>query len=394
MEEDVNIKIKSMYDTLMEKPLEVYQIFKDFYGEELVDMQGYPTLEQYDDRVKEDFTEVEILSCNREVPLSHGLIDNIFILVRFPEVKVTNENNKSITIWELYAKVLLTWQGKSIGSFSLNRSEYDMFQLKNSYLHSHMSSIPTSDFTKFMSPCLGEGPIRGTLASLAINYDPLIWQLFCLELSKYVQVESLGGGPYKRLEQLGNNNLTPVTKWSMRNKAEFPTFPQFHGESVKNFVRWVISRNKLKFDYTNGSYGIAMPYTSWQVFISNEFIEWYNIEYAEKRTRYTYNDLIRAGVVYKGVINNNKIYQENINEIAPDFSSYIGKKVCTFKGEEIRLSIRDYNDNSSELNKSTFINMYIAEHILSSILQVINYEYGNNRTDIQGIRNNKEVYYV
>ena len=69
---------------------------------------------------------------------------------------------------------------------------------------SHVHGIPFNRFTDFKSPCLGSGPIKSTVATLALGYDEAIRQLFCLELDKYVRVESIAGIPYRYLEKIGN----------------------------------------------------------------------------------------------------------------------------------------------------------------------------------------------
>ena len=262
MKEETKEKLTNMYNSIVEKPNILYGIFCDFFGEEFVDMQGCPTLEEYINWVSTNGTEESIMDTDIIVPRS--LLSKIFILVRFPEVRVTNENDRFIDIWELYAKVPITFEGKIMSSgFLLNRAEYDMFQFKNDYLHSHVNGIPTYDFTSFQRPCLGRGPIRATITTLATEeFDELRWQLFCLELSKYVQVESLTGGPYKRMENLGKETLRSVSRtWLMCNESDLPTFGSLTRSNIKDFVKWVLNRKKLKFDFSNGTYGIGMSFT-------------------------------------------------------------------------------------------------------------------------------------
>lgn len=382
-----------MYNSIMEKPNIIYDIFKDFYGEEFVDMQNYLSLEGYISLIRRHFSEESILEPGNNL-YGSDKFNEIFILVRFPEVRVTNENDRYIDIWELYAKVTFNWRGKSRGDFLLNRAEYDVFQLQNNYMHSHIHSIPTSNFTSFQSPCLGSGPIRDTLALLAADFDELRWQLFCLELSKYVQVESLAGGPYKRMENLGKNSMRPgESNWSMFNDENLPHFNSFNNERVRQFVKWLLERKKLKFDFTNGSYGISMPYITWRIFLSNEFIEWYNIQYAEGNATATYLDLLAEGVLVKGIINNNRFYYDN-SGIGTNYSRYVGKKVCIFKGEEVRLVVRDLESRANDNNLSNFINNRLAEYICKCILKVVNYEYGNNSTETQTAGPSKTVIYI
>ena len=294
----------------------------------------------------------------------------------------------------MYAKVTFNWRGKSRGDFLLNRAEYDVFQLQNNYMHSHIHSIPTRDFTSFQSPCLGSGPIRDTLALLATDFDELRWQLFCLELSKYVQVESLAGGPYKRMENLGKNSMSRgENNWSMFSDENLPHFNSFNNERVRQFVKWLLERKKLKFDFANGSYGISMSYITWRIFLSNEFIEWYNIQYAEGNATATYLDLLAEGVLVKGIINNNRFYYDNSGR-GTNYSRYVGKRICTFKGEDVRLVVRDLESRANDNNLSNFINNRLAEYIYKCILKVVNYEYGNNSTETQTAGPSKAVIYI
>lgn len=389
MEENIRVKIEESYNKLLEKPNIIYDIFKDFYGEEFVDMQGYPSLEDYIDAVDTIYEPDQILEGTLFRTFSFM---NIFILVRFPEVRVTNENGKYIDIWELYVRVPFNYKGESLGQFEMNRAEYDYAQLKGSYMHSHVSGISFNRLSGFQSPCLGQGPIRATLASLTADFDELRWQLFCYELSKYVQVESLSGGPYRRLENIGKVNLAiGNTSWAMEN-AILPKFNGFDSEEMELFVRWLISRNKIKFDYS-GSYGIAMSYIDWIIFVSNEFIEWFNARVREELTTTTYNTLLSNAFLRKGVIDNGSIYYDS-NSASIDFSRYIGERICTFKGQEVTFKIRG-NNNPDNDNMSTFINPRVAEAIYKAILQIVNYNYGcNNITEAQITGNNKELIFI
>ena len=74
MKEEVIEKLTEMYDILMEKPNMLFDIFKDFYGEEFVDMQGYLSLEQYISEVTSNTSEDYILLSS--IPLLSFLYTN------------------------------------------------------------------------------------------------------------------------------------------------------------------------------------------------------------------------------------------------------------------------------------------------------------------------------
>ena len=87
---------------------------------------------------------------------------------------------------------------------------------------------------------------------------------------------------------------------------------------------------------------------------------------------------------------------QNLERIYDYSRKYIivGKKVCTFKGEEVLLKIRDLKDKDDTNNLSNFINSNLAEHIYKCILQVVNYKYGNNNTETQTSGTRKEVIFL
>lgn len=123
----------NLYDILMEKPLRIFEIFSDYFGEKRVDIQGF--------RSKENFCESKAIRKN-DLQALYG--DNyieeeenrqMFILVWFPEVKVTNEHDKFVIIQDLYAKVRIDTQGQMIGKFLLNRATYPVTHIKSNYMH-------------------------------------------------------------------------------------------------------------------------------------------------------------------------------------------------------------------------------------------------------------------
>lgn len=116
---------ENLYDSLMEKPRRILEIFSDYFGENKVDMQGF--------RTKEEFCENKSLGKNNTDAIS--LPGGIFILVWFPKVKVTNEYNKSVYIQDLYAKVNIDTEGQLIGKFYLNRATYPLSHMQAGYMH-------------------------------------------------------------------------------------------------------------------------------------------------------------------------------------------------------------------------------------------------------------------
>lgn len=427
MNELIENKIEELHSLLMDKPNQVLAIFNDFFGEDKVDMQGFMSVDrlkswldvtpiyEYASREllgmsREDYTTYrgqsltdlrgEVLDLVLNQLCSGGMVDSIgqkkfssgFILVHFPHVRITNEYNRFVDINHLYAKVNILRNGSMNGYFALNRAEYTYLHISNGYMHSHVSSIPISDFTRFQTPCTGTGPINDTMSNLSREFDSDIWKLFCLELSKYVEVESIAGSPYHRLENLGTSNMSTIES-VFKVINHFDYYGDGIEEMIRDFVSYFIKQGKLKFNYANGSYSIGMSFTEYILVISNEFIDWYNKKFNNKELKYTFDTLKRKGVLKEGIIANNKIYYENSRCNVNSYAAYNGKRMCTFKGTDVLINIVDINEVKED-NKSIILNTNIALYILSKILRVINYRYGKaEQRDQEGNRISEEVRY-
>ena len=427
MNELIERKVKELYSLLMDKPNRVLAIFNDFFGEDKVDMQEfisvdelkswlevtpiseyasrellYMSEEDYNTYRYQSLTDLrgKVLNAVLNQLCSDGMVDSIgqkkfnsgFILVHFPHVRITNEYNRFVDINHLYAKVNILYNGSMNGCFTLNRSEYTYLHISNNYMHSHVSSIPTHDFTQFKSPCTGTGPINDTMSNLSREFDSDIWKLFCLELSKYVEVESVAGNPYHRLENIGISNRTAENGiFKVINRIDH--YGSNMVDLIKNFVSYFIRQGKLKFNYANGSYSIGMPFTEYMIVISNEFIDWYNKKFNNKEVTYSFDSLKRYKILKEGIIANNKIYYEDTRYNVNSYAVYNGKRMCTFKGVDVLINIIDINEVKED-NKSILLNTDIALYILSKILRVINYRYGKaEQRDTEGNRISEEVRY-
>ena len=422
-------KIEELYNSLMDKPLRVLGIFNDFFGEDKVDMQGYWSLDKFKSwmNIEPLSTYIpggNIVSMNRndwrmyktqaitDLPgdqvekvvnvltdttvkerIGNAKFNGIFILVHFPHVRVTNEHDRFVDINHLWAKVKVMYNGTLNGGFTLNRSEYTLLHIRSHYMHSHVRSIPTNDFTEFQNPCTGSGPINGTISTLNRDYDEDMWNMFCLELSKYVTVESVAGTPYNYLEKLGTNDMEVGVD-------RFITYlsPNYYGSAItsdkfREFVRYFINSKKLKFNYVNGSYSIGMSLIEFIVLISNEFIKWYNDQFNKEELTTKFADLKSHGILRECIIYNGKIYYDGGRNNVNSYAQYIGKKVCVFKGKEITVDITDIAEVRNE-NKSIILNTQAALYILTTILKVLNYRYGRDKATHEGNQLGTEVRYL
>lgn len=426
MTEEIKKQVHELYGSIMERPNQILQFFQDFFGEGRVDMQGFPSKDEFygnlSTRMIDSFiTREEVINStayrnmsggdqllvrtfwdNKEAwsysvttdavlaqyflpimreKLGNMVFNDLFILIYFPTVRITNEFDKYVDIKELWLKVPFNWQGKGKGYFGVNRSNYPLNQFKHGYMHSHVSSIPRSNFENFQTPCTGRGPINSTLSTLAIGYDEAIWQLLCLELDRYVRVESINGVPHHRLENIPAPEMGDAKdKFSMQSLRGVVHYSSIFGrEQFKLFIKYLLETKKIRFNYSNGSYGIGMSFIDTVVLISNEFISWYNTEYNKHTFDLSYHDLVDMGVIKECIITNGKIYIPRAvrRGSSDDYQRYVGKKICTFKGREITLTIdRVLSSEEESLNRTRILNLQYIEAIVCSVLRILNYGYG------------------
>ena len=390
--------IEELKNKVCEKVYDVYKVFQEFFGEDSVDLQNLPgniTLlgAAHTTRLElptKDISDEDIFSI-RDRLTSRDLYP--FILVYWPEVTVTNENNRSIKIWDLYAKVTLTMDGTIPYeyTFQLNRSKYNNAQFGCSYLHSHICEIPKGHFRDFQNPCLGNGPLNHTIETLHNENDDIQWMLFCQELALYVTVESLAGGPYIKMEYVGTYSvLSHYKNYEFQNPVRFPgmmrdwrTWMQDEPgkNSLEEFIHYYLKKGNLELSYENDKFVPGMPFFEFIIDISNCFIKWYNSYKATTRNGLSN---IKGHIIHSYFIANRDICNIDRDYGDTDFDSYIGATVCIFKGREIKLERIEVAD---EYVHTTLMDYVIANAILQQILNTLNYRYKDASAKIRGTEN-------
>jgi hypothetical protein len=404
---ELDSEIEKLYNKIIEGPLKVYEIFKEFYGENFVDFQGAKTLEDFklylvksvlyvlkheitvDPCDKEyiqyeDSTETIIESLNKfntYNTITNNTIGNSYILVYFPKVRVTNEYDHFVDISKFFAKISLTTDGRLKDSPRFNRSEYTQAQILSSYMHSHLNGIDFYNLSTFRYGCLGTGPIVQTCNNLKREFNENLWELFCFELKNYVETESVAGTPYMHLERIGNSEGgVPLHDFCVINKVL--NCRLLNSEDRRDFLEYLLNKKVLKFNYYNSSFGIGMSYSQYMLCISNVFIEWYNKQYNDKKISFSFSRLKDEGFIYEGYISENKIIIPDNRRSINNYKQYIGIKICTFKGKDYTFNITNIKEESK--NTLYFINDKFALWILTSILKVLNFRYGRKSSESSG----------
>lgn len=323
----------------------IHSIFNEFFGEENVDLQGQT------------------------------------ILIHFPKVKVTNEHDRSVDITHLWVKVELLLDGTINGYFQMMRSELTLEQFMSGYSHSHIHFISADNFDSWSDPCLGRGPIRNTITSLATQFSEEMWSLFCLELSKYVTVESLVGVPYVYLEKIGvrDDRITQLIQFPLNYPVRCPSIFEPY---IVAFIPFILKKRPFGFNFFNDSYGIAMSDRDLFITLSNLFIEWYNSLPAERQT--PREELFSGGILFKGKCIGNKLYytcNSNYN-IEANYNRLIGRSLFRFKNRTITFNITNIVKTvDDDPNAAIFLSKIMVAAIVNRILRTINNKYGQSSTE-------------
>lgn len=412
-------KILQQYENLRSKQYEVLSIFNHFYGEHRVDMQDtldYNSL--LDDFRLVDFSRyTKDQNCDifntifdegnspseRDIEnfdkiltrlVADGTFKNIVnsrtpvssILIHFPKVRVTNEHDRHIDIQDLYVKVRINLNGEMYDQFSMNRATYSYNQFHNNYMHSHIHRIPIDILENFQYPCLGTGPIRGTIRSLANTFNKDLWELFCVELDKFVKTESIVGTPYHYLEDVVS--MEAPTADSLIFSSNIPLSCKLLELDIGDFVRHLIRSKKLRFRFTGKRFLMGMSEANTILTLSNEFIDWWNkVKYTNKNI--TLKTLLEHSILFSGYLKGGRIYhKENIQR--GDLARYAeckGRTILSFKGNKVKLRIVE---ESLENNELYFLHENIVSLIITKILTIINSKYGRSeRSEI-----NKKTRYI
>jgi len=346
---------------------DIYQIFKDYYGEDKVDLQTVGV-------------NTDIKECYNSSDYEH--YGDYIIVVHWPEVTVSNEFDASIVIWDLYAAIFVSPVGILRGYPLFNRSTYDNAQWVSRYMHSHTPGInvDSRSLSRFTSSCLGNGPLVNTTHILRATCDMDRWNLLCWELDKYVRVESLSGGPYKRLQNVSlSGKREHVSEVCIKPRLGLSSVSkEALIDLTSRLMEKLINDKVLKFSYNNGKYEIGVPYLSAVLDISNCFIEMYNSN-KEIRKTYTKDYLFDKLIIEHKCISNNMIYTKGDGK--DSIIGVLNTPLFTFKGNKVLLKLKDFEQDYTA-NEVILLNLNIIDYILYNLLKHINLKYGKSTDTI------------
>lgn len=369
--------IQEAYNSYFSSAFSVLEIFNNHFGEENVDT-NIPKFE--------DLRNQGILNTSSMLNRLVSHYSSVDIIVKFPEVTITNEKGNSLFVKNLFAKqtLLIRYNAQREDStcvlsnaFTLSRSHFYKSHILADYMHSHCNGLPLlSTDSPWLSCCLGSGPIRQTISTLCTEYDLNVWQLYCFELESYVQTESLAGGPWRRMSNITSipysdnpriNKYLTVFNWPVQTSFK---------SLFRDFIEYFVRHNNIPFCYANKSYMIAMPYLDFALFVSNKFIEWLNLGSNPYRYAEMLGELKAKSILSNYLIMDNKIEEPTSGRRSiSDANSIIGRTLFTFKGSPVVVEVEE--DADSIVTTTTLLSNNVLGYIATLLTKSINYYYGN-----------------
>ena len=369
-------ELKDKYYTPTESVNIVYDIFKDFFNVVRVDLQVNKRFKSFFDNLLEEpseFTLNKLSDYNLNAKLDIADFINtyyqeppFFIFVHFPDVTITNEHNDSINIKDLYARIPIYWNGTLNRRFEMIVTTYTRTLFNAGYCHSHLHTL-YGNKPCFDTPCLGTGPLVETCSVLTSNFTEDNWRLFCVELSRYVTVESLLGTPYYRMTNITDkSNNKPIKVYYVHSYIW--NYKELLIETIHN----LISKKLLNFKYVNGEYNFANSEAELIRIISNEFITIYNDKFNKKEVTETLQQLANRCFIKKvKYFNDNYYFIGTVRDKIPS-----NDVLFTFKGKDIKTVV---TEDITNVRQIYILNPDKVSYIATKLLEFINMNYGKEQ---------------
>lgn len=406
-------------DKILKKPREVLDVFNSFFGEDKVDFQfyrgfiidkleqasrkylldsRYPLTTDYLNKVDNLEADGSICSAlkhigelnppgisedlliwfiylNLESILDyHGYDFDLSIIVYFPEVTITNEIGQSHKMQDVYTKTIVEANGCIQGYMQLTKTTFSLPEYKCGYVHSHLpkwfAEGPYATPLGFSKPCFGSGPIKSTMSTLSVDYEPDMWYLYCAEMQKYVETESLKGGPYIRMKDMWASSIRLdnfTLHGLMGSGSSFMDIIDF-----PEFMRYLLDNRVLRFNFDGQIYRLGMSFTDAYLAISRAFDSYFsdiNIRIRSSQWTYYLATYIVGDYTLSEPVALDKVSDEETEDA-----------ILYFKGKAVKLKILgSYNVSKDNITRA--LNIVIVSSIVNVILRLINNKYGKQATE-------------
>lgn len=287
------------------------------------------------------------------------------IVIYFDKKTIKNEHNQEHNIYDTYF-ILSLLPKNVVNSVGLIRSSLTKEEINTHYYHSHVN---ISNVGEIGTCCFGNSDLSTTYKELSLNRDKYsdeaYFKMFLMQLEIFLEVESLGGGPYQNLQK-----LLPSTQIITSCKSFNGTLPSILQEFIV-YIAKNTSNIKLPFvSKLNIHQGtiidIGMSFTQKVYFLTNLFIDFCKYK---KFEQYMWESFFVKGQVFS---DNIKLFSESAYDYDGDYLDYDGMTLynLTFKGYNPYISVIK-SDNNIEEYPSIFNPIYI-DRIFKILLRYIN----------------------
>lgn len=397
-------QFKQEIDRKLANLRKIYEVFQHYFGEDKVDLYTasvYSKLPKYlaielkastDLYKKSTFSNEEVYCAINNI-CSTLEIEHPYILIWYPELTITNARRESTTVKNLFIKVSISLYDFSMAEkFTMARSYFTFPEFRYGYVHSHAEGLSRSSLESvisFRSCCLGSGPLNSTISNLCRPYseDKLpFWGLFCVELQKYAQVESLSGGPYRYLKRI--NEPQDEVRYTLQDLDKMiPTCATLENISgvlsdkqIQSFFSYIFRHRVFNYVQSNGKITFNEPLINCIVKLSREFIKWADEERGHSSTPFPTRDAIKRQFLITGTVRENIINVLTSTNSVSDYHDLAERvneanlTLCTFKNQPIKVHV-DLEELSAEDATIPLLNLPDAKYFLQTILKIINYGY-------------------
>lgn len=189
-------------------PSKVFEFAKEIFGEERVRMEGYE------------------------------------LTVHFPVIEITNGTDKH-TIKDLFVKTAVP-----APYFYGTRTTFTFPEWQSQYAHSHLpASAARGSFEHF---CLGRSNFAAMVSNTSANPSEENWYFLLLSLTKYLEWESLEGGPHRKIREISAGNSSRNIDYPTR-LLEFITHLPVETLEYNNGLSLNVQSSKLRQFYEDYS---------------------------------------------------------------------------------------------------------------------------------------------
>lgn len=286
------------YKEYLDNINKVYEIIKEYFGEERTDLQVVP----------ENVFEMSKIWTNDVIS---------FILIYFPEFTITNEFGENHIIRDLYIRLSLRPDGTPYSYIDGQRSTFTEAEVNCGYIHSHLRR---SCFYEYQHFCLGTAPIKDTLLSLNDIYSEDLWLLFCGELEEYLKTESLSGVPYIGMSEIFNWKNIAESEYSYKCRDIINLDCISKRKSLfREFLSYFLTHVSMDFYALFDQYNPAVNIIEFSVLLSNTFFKFCNILLCEEglAEELSMNKLIEENIICPIIIGNGRLYTGRTAQLSP-----------------------------------------------------------------------------